>query len=260
MAASEALDDNSYDGTAVQLVPQNVEKLPLFHWRPGARLLSLGSRDGVAFDGALDPAEARTFRRELSVELIAQSHRALGTDGLVTTWSESLRYPRSLDLVLATGIQPLVVGTAGHGPATQLDRLLAEAAAWLLFVGPRSAPHAARILAAGRHVEVVLGLADAAVELPALPWDAAVAVHCTPVRQGATSGEELAAWEDRARAALPSGVPVYDSRHTHTRCPACAQTLIWRRGGRSRVDETACERAGADGARCRACGATITLV
>ena len=41
--------NNAFDGSVVQLVPQQVEKLPLYHWKPGSRLLCVSSRDGAAF-------------------------------------------------------------------------------------------------------------------------------------------------------------------------------------------------------------------
>ena len=55
---------NPYDGTAATIIPQNVEKVPLFHWRPGARLLAVGSRDGADFAGNLD-TDRSTYRRPL---------------------------------------------------------------------------------------------------------------------------------------------------------------------------------------------------
>ncbi|MBN8527352.1 MAG: hypothetical protein J0M02_18625, partial [Planctomycetes bacterium] len=50
------------------------------------------------------------------------------------------------------------------------------------------------------------------------------------------------------RAALPATMPLYDEAHQRDDC-ACGEVLVWRSGGRSRLD-----RLGPD-ARCLHCGA-----
>lgn len=213
-----------------QVVPCAVERIPLYHWHPGRRLLAVGDRDGVAWDGAADPAAARTFRRPLDAALLAAASQAAGTTGCYACWSESLDQPAALSLLDGAG--PLVVGSAGYGDQQVLQAMLGNAAAWSLHIGPRPGPHAARILREGRHVEVVIGL-DGGV-MPELPWGSAVAIHLLPLRSG-SAGAELAVWEDAARARLPKGVAVYDSQRRHTLCPGCGEELIWRSGARVRL-------------------------
>ncbi|MDA3963297.1 MAG: hypothetical protein PF961_21130 [Planctomycetota bacterium] len=244
--------DNPFDGSAVQLVPQNVEKLPLWHWRPGARLLAIGSRDGASFDGAIDASEERSFRRELGPALLTAAQERAGTDGVFACWSESLLYPRSVAQLREHRIGVLAVATAGHGPADALEGLLDEVGAWVLMIGDNPGQHAAAIMRGGRHVEVVLGLPNTP---PAdLPWDAVAAVHVQAQRTIAAVGAELAAWEQAACAALPSALPCYGHGDNHTLC-GCGATLVWRSSGRSRRDSL-----GNDGC-CTACGApsAITL-
>jgi len=238
--------DNPYDGGAVQLVPQNVEKLPLWHWRPGARLLAVGSRDGARFDGRLDPSEARSFRRELSPELLRGAQAQARTDGVFACFSESLRYPRSLGACLSASDGARVVATAGHGEAELVAQLLPRVDAWLLMLGGEPGAQVATIAASGRHVELVLALPVAAT-LPALAWERIAAVHLQPARSTAAVGDELAAWEDAARALLPADVVAYGHRDRHTSC-VCGEILVWRSSGRSRR-----ETLDADG-RCTACG------
>jgi len=232
-------------------VPSNVEKLPLYHWRPGARLLAVGSRDGARFDGALDSAEGRSFRRALSPELLAASQEQAGTDGIAATWSESLRYPQGLRLCAEQARGAFVLVSAGFGDAGLLDELLPRCAACLLMLGAEPGPLAEEILHGAAHVEVLWGLAGPPTSVP-LACDEAVAVHLA-ARRPAAAGAELEDWEDAARALLPSDQPVYDSRQRHSLC-SCGATLVWRSGGRSRRDAL-----GADG-RCGACALPADFV
>lgn len=230
---------------AAQAVPQNVEKLPLHHWRPGARALVVGARDGIAFDGV---DERGSFTRPLTPALIAEAARKARVDAIAAWWSESLRDGARLAAlaeVAATVRLPLIVGSSGHGDADALERALSGAAAWVLFATTRHGPHAAAILAGATHVEVVLGLDEEPI--PALGYARAACVHLLP-RRAAAAPEDLERWRARARASLPSGIAIHDDHAPHSDC-ACGARLVWRAGGRSRLD--ALDPATG---RCRTCG------
>ncbi len=238
---------NPYDGTAAQLVPQAVEKLPLFRWRPGVRLLMVGSRDGASFAHDLEAAEGRSFRRPLDHVLVAAAQQRSGCDGLCLAWSSTLAFPQAVESCLQVCRGALVVCSNGHGDAALLDRLLPLADAWLLAAGPAPGPLAQRILAEGRHVEVLAGWADPAAPLPPLDLAAARAVHLVPVSSAHASEAPMLAAYQAARAALPASLPLYDEAHRRDDC-ACGEVLVWRTGGRSRLDALTAD------ARCRACG------
>jgi len=76
-----------------------------------------------------------------------------------------------------------------------------------------------------------------------------VTIHLMPRRPHAAVGEELAVWERTARAAIPDEVACYGQGQRHTHCADCGRVLIWRYGGRSRIDGI--DRAGGC---CQACG------
>lgn len=240
-------DANPYDGTAAQVLPVPVERLPLFYWRPGARLLFVGSRDGTTFADDLAASEATTFRRPVSAGLLAQLHAKSGTAGVVCAWSESLRFPLGVAAARAAG-GALVVCSGGRGDAGLLAELLPVVDAWLLVTDAEPGPLAPAILAGGRHVEVVLGLDGRAP--PALAWGRAAAVHLTAHR--AAEAEALDGWCAAVRAAWGEpAVPLHDLHHPHSDCP-CGERLVWRSGSRSRLD--ALDPAAA---ACRACGRSV---
>lgn len=238
---------------AATVVPQNVEKLPLFHWRPGARLLTVGSRDGADFAG--NPlADRNTFQREVTPEFLTESLTKLHVDGLAATWSASLNEPAGIDALLAAAGDeiPLVIATPGIGDAAVLDRLLPRVSAWLLLATADEKPLDRLILAEGRHVEVLVGLTEGAV-LPALPWERAVAIHLCAVRTA--EADRIDNWCVDARPRLPATSLIYDHHHPHTDCRSCGERVVWRHGGRSRLDANA-----RDGlAICRACGTASTV-
>lgn len=236
---------DAYDGTAAQLVPQAVEKLPLYRWRPGARLLVVGSRDGAAFDHDPPCHDGRSFRRPLTPELVAQAQARAGTDGLCLAFSSTLAFPRAVATCLEARRGALVVASNGHGEADVLARLLPLADAWLLVAGPQPGPLAGRILAAGRHVEVLAGWADPAAPLPPLDLAAAAAVHLVPLAAAQAGEEPLRAAFAAARAAWAG--PLFDEAHQRDDC-ACGAVLAWRSAGRSRLDALTPD------ARCAACG------
>jgi predicted RNA-binding Zn-ribbon protein involved in translation (DUF1610 family) len=237
--------------SAATVVPTNIEKLPLFHWRPGARLLAVGSRDGADF--AADPAADRnTFCRPISPELLREAQAKQGLTGVVATWSASLTRPVGMACLREATVGALVVATAGVGDADLLESLLPVVDAWLLLVTAEVKPLDARILTAGRHVEVLVGL-SAGAAVPMLPWSAAQAVHLTAVRPA--EADLLDAWCETARAQLPAGVTVYDHHHPHTECRRCGERVIWRHSGRSRIDATRT----AIGWTCTACGEPLPL-
>ncbi|MFW5846080.1 MAG: hypothetical protein ACOCXJ_07630, partial [Planctomycetota bacterium] len=224
-----------------QVVPQNVEKTPLYHWWPGTRLLVLGSRDGAAFDGAA--RGGISYQRSIDAELLRLAHARACTDALCAAWDNSLEEDAGLELLLVLGA-PVVVCCSGHGSADRLEQLLPAVSAWCLLVGPEPGPLAECILRHGRHVEVLLGV-DGSSPLPALPWGYARAVHLTALRANALQQDH-----ERLRAQLPATVPLYDERHPHSHCPSCGADWVWRQGGRSRLDQL-----DPDTGRCRGCQA-----
>jgi hypothetical protein len=232
------------------MVPQAVEKIPLFHWRPGARLLVIGSRDGASFDDDVEAAEARTFHRRLDRATVATAVEKLRVEGVCAAWSASLLFPESLS-VLSSMPGRLVIATPAFGDEALLEPLFARVDAWLLLIGARPGPLARAILERGKHVEVALGLSGKG-RLPKLPWDRARAIHLAGRRiaiEAAVEGEWLAS----AREQLPSGIPVYDPSSTHTDC-ACGARLVWRSGGRSRL-----EALDLQGNACKKCGITAAF-
>jgi hypothetical protein len=236
--------DNPWDGSAAQIAPIAVERLPLHHWRPGTRLLAVGSRDGASFSPDWRAAEARTFQRPLAADSLRAAMAKLGAAGMAATWSESLRHPHGVALLVeAAADLPVVVATAGRGESVVLDALLPRVDAWLLLIADEPGEHAARILEHGRHVEVLLGLAGG--PLPGLAWQRASAVHLVP-RVANADPDARRGWYLAARAQL-GAVRTYDEDHPHSDC-ACGERLVWRSGGASRRDALA-----VDG-RCRACG------
>lgn len=222
---------NPYDGTAVTIIPHNVEKIPLFHWRPGARLLAVGSRDGAHFSGDIQ-ADRSTYRRPLSVEVLREAQAKQRLDGILACWSASLEYPHGMRALLSARSGALVVASPGIGDPELLEHLLPLVDAWLLLCPVVPGPLAKRILSAGRHVEVLVGLVDD--RLPELAWEQASAVHLCAVRSA--EAERLDQWCLAARMALPAAVPVYDHHHPHTDCTGCGERIVWRHGGRSRID------------------------
>jgi hypothetical protein len=227
---------NPYDGSAAQLVPQAVEKLPLLRWRPGARLLVVGSRDGTSFAHDLAAAEGRSFRRPLDAALVAAAQARSATAGLALAWSSTLAFPQAVETCLQACRGALVVCANGHGDAALLERLLPLADAWQLAAGPQPGPLAQRILDAGRHVEVLAGWNDPAAPLPPLDLARASALGSEkPMRTALAAAR--AGW---------SGA-LYDEAHQRDDCP-CGEVLVWRTQGRSRLDALTPE------ARCRACG------
>ncbi len=242
----------STEATAVTVVPQNIEKLPLYHWRPGARLLAVGSRDGASFSG--DPgADRNTFQRPISVDLLHTAVAKQRLDGVTMSWAASLCESASVEVVLAAKPAALVVATPAIGDPGLLERLLPVVDAWLLLVTTVDpSPLAARILAAGRHVEVLIGLVDGTV--PVHDWSRAAALHLCARRPA--EADNLNAWAGVARTLLPVTAFMYDDHHPHTDCPACGERLIWRHSGRSRIDA---QRV-AGGLACSACQAVAAVV
>ncbi len=235
--------------TAATIIPTNVEKVPLHHWRPGARLLSVGSRDGADFAGDAS-SDARSFRRDVTGDLLVAAQRRAGTDGLLACWSASLHEPAGMALLRTHRQGALVVATPGIGDSALLDALLPEVDAWLLLTLAQPGPLAARILEQGRHVEVLMGL-DEGANIPDLEWSRASAVHLVARRPA--EADLLDDWCDAAREKFPAGTWIYDHHHPHTDCQGCGERLIWRHSGRSRRDE-----AQVDG-RCGKCGAVVPL-
>lgn len=246
------MEANPLDGSAVQVVPLPIERVPLFHWRPASRVLVVGSRDGACFDPDWQAAEARTFRRPLDAALVNAALTRGGCTATVAAWSESLRFVQGLGLLRALGA-PLIVATSGRGSRAVVDELLPEVAAWLVLVHRDPGEHVPAILAAARHVEIQLAL-DADVIVPALPWDRVSAVHLVP-RRPADDPTARRAWYAAARAQLPASVTVYDEDQLHSECP-CGARLIWRSGGASRRDALS------DAGTCSSCGrqTALTLV
>jgi hypothetical protein len=218
--------------TAATIVPTNIEKLPLYHWRPGARLLAVGSRDGADFAG--DPlADRNTFQRPVTAALLTEAIAKQRLDGVAATWSASLADAVRIEALQAVRPAALVIASPGVGDAALLERLLPVVDAWVLLVTGTERQLDRRILEQGRHVEVLLGL-DAAVQVPELPWSRAAAVHLCAVRPA--EADALDSWCEPVRERLLSQVAVYDHHHPHTDCRGCGERLVWRHSGRSRID------------------------
>ena len=233
--------------SAAQFVPQNAEKLPLYHWQPGARLLVVGSRDGALFDPA-DSSEEQSFQRPLSESLLVASHQRLGTDGLCAAWNTTLEQPGALRLMRDVSVAQscaLTVITSGYGDAQLLAEIAPSIHACVLLVSAESGPLCADILRSIPHVEVVIGM-SADLNLDTLPdLSEAKAVHVVGRR---LSDLIDPAWYDQVRAWLPDTVPCYDDKHQHSIC-SCGETLVWRTAGRSRLDAIE-----PGGSACTACG------
>lgn len=238
---------NPYDGTAAQLVPLPVEKLPLFRWRPGARLLVVGSRDGATAEPDLARAEGTSFRRTLSPEMVAAALDKSGAGGICLAWSTTLLFPQAVAICLQARCGAIVACTSGHGDPALLDALLPVVDAWQLVLGPSPGPLAGRILAGSAHVEVLALWRDPAGPLPPIDLGRARAVHLAPLDQAHAEESRMLAAHGAARDRLPADVPLYDEAHRRDDCP-CGATLVWRAAGRSRIDALA-----PDG-RCSACG------
>lgn len=240
------------NATAVTVVPQNIEKMPLYHWKPGARLLAIGSRDGASFSG--DPeADRNTFRRPVSVALVREAIVKQRLDGVALTWAASLHQVAGVEVVLAAQPAAMVVATSGVGDEALLERLLPVVDAWvLLLTTVDPSPLAKQILADGRHVEVLVGLVDGSV--PSCDWSRAAAIHLCARRPA--EADALDAWAVAARAALPTTSFVYDDHHQHTDCKGCGERIVWRHSGRSRIDADAVS----GGLVCRNCGLVTAVV
>jgi len=235
---------NPYDGSAVQVVPLPVERIPVFHWRPGSRALVVGSRDGAVYDADWLAAEERTFRRPVDAALLATAAERGRCTAVTAAWSESLRFPQGLDLLRSMNL-PMIVTTAGRGDPEVVAHLLTQVTAWLVLVHRQPGEHVRTICDRGAHVEVQLALDDDII-VPDLPWSQVKAVHLVP-RRPADDPTARREWYNEARAALPRGLPIYDEDHPHSDC-ACGARLMWRSGGASRRDGL-----GVDG-RCTECG------
>ncbi|MBA3687155.1 MAG: hypothetical protein H0W72_18190 [Planctomycetes bacterium] len=235
---------DAHDGSAAQIVPRNVEKLPLYHWRPGARLLAVGARDGAAFAGD-DAADATSYRRPLDEATLIAAQAKLRTDGVCAAWSESLRHPLGLAMLRRCRKGALVIATAGSIGAALVDELLAEADAWVLLVASEPGPLAKTIVARARHVEVQLAV-DHGVA-PTLDWERIAAAHLC-LRRAAADPAVRAERYAAARATLPADLAIYDDFDSHSRCRGCEATLVWRAGGTARRDRLA------DDGRCADCG------
>ena len=225
------MPDPDYDDLHAALVaPVAVERLPLYYWRPGTRLLAVGSRDGVSFAGDPVAAERNTFRRPLSAAMLTELQGKLGCAGFAAVWSDALQHPRGLALLAeVAGAGPLVVCTPGRAPID--PALFAQVAAWVLLVDAEPGPAVAEILAHGRHVEVLIGLDDR--PLPDLPWAQAAAVHLVARRPA--EAERLDEWCAAVRATWTAPVALHDPHHQHSDC-VCGERLIWRHNGRFRYD------------------------
>lgn len=218
--------------SAATIVPTNVEKFPLYHWRPGARLLAVGSRDGADFSGNL-LADRNTFQRPVTPGLLTEAIAKQRLDGLAATWSASLADSTRIDALQAVEPAALVIVTPGLGDGALLDRLLPVVDAWVLLVSGAGRLWDRRILEHGKHVEVLLGLRSD-LEIPDLPWSRAAAVHLCAVRPA--EADALDTWCEPVRARLLPQVAVYDHHHQHSDCRVCGERLVWRHAGRSRID------------------------
>ena len=244
----------AFDGQAAQIVPQNVEKLPLYHWCPGSRLLCIGSRDGAAFKPDLEQDEARTFHRALSPELIQVSHEKMHTDALCATYSASFYYRRSLEMMCQVQTDGLCIVSAGYGDEDLLRTYAEHISALLILVGPEPGPLLDALVSLPVHKELLLGIDGEDCTAPNIDWSALQAVHLCALRPHAQPIELRKQWYAAARSFVPAEIPVYDEDHQHSHC-ACGATLVWRSGGRSRLD--ALDLAAG---RCKECGAAASFV
>ncbi len=222
------------DGKAAVLVPQNVEKVPLYHWCPSKRLLLVGSRDGASFSADDDTRDNNSFQRTLTAPLLSAAHQHAGTDGLCADWGSSLAFPTSCRL-LAECAQAhdgaLVICSNGHGDANLLDELLPQVDAWSLLVHQEPGPLCQRILTEGKHVEIQLAWTADTHNLPPVEWGLASCVHIVPL-----STNDPQDYFEQARALLPAQTILYDERHQHSSCTTCGSDLIWRHRGSARLD------------------------
>lgn len=230
-----------YDGAAAQVVPLPVEKLPLFHWRPGARLLIVGSRDGVGFDDDVAAQDGTSFRRPMTAETLEVAAARSRVAGLAVAYGATLRYPQVARLVREVTKRmrlAFVVATNGYGDADLGVELAGTADACLLAVTSGTEASLERIAAAAHHVEWLVGITGD--RLPDVPWTLGAAAHLTAMRMAdGIAPDTLAA----LAAQLP--VPAYHEHHQRTVC-ACGEVLVWRVNGRSRVE--------GDGRTCPSCG------
>jgi hypothetical protein len=228
-------------------VPLPVERLPLHRWRPGTRALVVGSRDGAAPDHDLARHDGTSFRRTLTPHLVRTAMERAGTSILALAFSSTLAYPQAVATCLEVA-DTVIACTNGWGEADVLDLLLPRTAACQLVLGPRPGPLAARILAEAAHVEALACWSDPAHPLPPqLDLTRVAAVHLAPMQQAHADEAAMAAAYAAARASLPAHLPLYDETHRRDDCP-CGATLVWRAGGRVRVDALMPDN------RCSACG------
>ncbi len=242
---------SDWDGQIAQLVPQNIEKIPLYHWRPGIRLLAVGSRDGAAFDDDIERAEANTFHRPLTPELLKLSQEKMSTQGLCMNMSNSLAFPKNVECVTQSVDGALVLATSGYGDASLVDSLADKLDALLVLI--HEITDLTQTLLTGLcHTEVLIGI-DQNVPALDLPWQNISAVHLCSLRP-MHNADQRQEWYASARAAIPQYVPLYDEDHMHSYCQ-CGAVLVWRSGGRSRLDALDAETS-----RCSSCGKPSTLV
>ena len=253
------MSQQSFDGTTVQIVPQNVEKLPLYHWRPGARLLSFGSRSGARFDGLLDSSEAQDFRRPLTTGLITASQEKMGTAGIVATWSTNWHYPNNLAMLWDAALgDKVLVGTAPqHTEQIQIaERYLPQADAWVWLWSAKDSCDSkfySELVDMPRHCELVIGC-DGPIELPAMPWHMVKAVHIVAAHPHLPVHADYADWEQALLDQVPQSVASYAGKRQHSYCPHCQTELVWRSSGRSRLEALQWNE---QQAVCTACGNAV---
>ncbi|TVR12677.1 MAG: hypothetical protein EA401_08520 [Planctomycetota bacterium] len=212
----------------------------------------VGSRDGATFDGHTPADEQRSFQRPISSTLVTTAAQRCGVDGWCANWSAALHDPIGIDLLLGTPLRYRCVVTSGYGKPELLERLIPCIDAWVLLIADDDVPGPVcePILQFGKHVEVVIGCSGQPHQaLLNLPWQEAAAAHLQPRRPHAAVGVELQQWEQDMCRSLPPSLPVYHSQHSTTFCPQCGAELVWRHGGRSRIDQWDEERG-----ICRSCG------
>jgi len=238
--------------TASQVVPTDVERIPLYHWRPGTRCLVVGARDGADFAGG--PEDLRTYQRRIDPDLLREAAARTGCTEVAAAWRNSLRADAGLELLRGTGIGELVIACSGHADPRRLGELCGEVAAWSLLVSARPGPACATIMERGRHVEVVVGVGDE--PLPrSLPWSRVAACHLQPLAPSRGAGRAFERALDDAAATVAGTVRIYRPGERDTTCRGCGAILLWRSPGRVRVDRWD----PVDG-RCRDCGEPADLV